>query len=456
MKRFLINPRSGPALVATAALLAGCGGGGGSSSLAPPQQQGSSTAQYPTSKLVISFAAGTSSSSNVRAPKYVSPSTTQLRVTVNTINGTAAPSGAPFDTTTALSTTGGSPNCTISGGTETCTISVITPPGSVNYTFSAEDATPVVLATLTKTLSNTAGNGNLLPVTLQGVVSIVEITAASLHADDTSHATTGEPVTVTAFDHDLNQIVDGTTPANYANPIKLTDNDPTAATKLVVNGGTPSSTVVVTKPSDVVTLVYSGLAVNPVSITPSDTAASPFNPIDGGLYANTVASVVDDITLTGTLDDTTAHNPNASPSDPNYGQQTLFFAQASGSQTIGAAELGYTDAPFGRQFVVDMGNGTGGTCGTGGGVVTVTNPNTPATTFTVNATGTGICKMRIKETGAGYPLTNHAANTSGSETHDGTFWVSVTSANVNVTGIGRQTSATNARLPRNGIHAHVR
>ena len=49
----------------------------------------------------------------------------------------------PADTLVALTTTGGSPNCTVAAGTETCTVPVSTPPGSVNYTFTIVDGSQI-------------------------------------------------------------------------------------------------------------------------------------------------------------------------------------------------------------------------------------------------------------------------------------------------------------------------
>jgi hypothetical protein len=415
--------------IAALILLAGCGGGGSSPATGPAQtpQTPNQTAPLQNSiNLTVSFpVGGKSSSSSKRAPQYVSPSSTKIVVTVNSVNSGAVPSWVPATTSTTLNTGAGG-NCTVSGGTETCTIPVAAPPGSVNYTISAEDGSNNVLATVTTTITIVQGTNNTPNnvVTLQGVVKTVSVTGAALTAD--TPANTGTPpgniLTVTAEDADSNQIVNGTVSANYANPITLTDNDATGSTKLSVNGGTASSAVTVNNPSDVVRVIYSGQAANNISITASGTG------ISGG---GTISTNVSDIVFTGTTDDTTANGGLAA--DPNYGQQTVFFAQPSGSQNVSASEAGYTDSPYSKQFVAVPSGGCSGVAS-----ITPASPST-ATTFTVTALGVGICSVRLEETGSGYPITQHTANTSGSETHDGTFWVSVTSANFTINGKRHQT-----------------
>jgi hypothetical protein len=420
MHRFANRSLSVLTFVACAALLAACGGGGGASSspaAAPTAFPTSAPQAIQRATLVITFPVAQHSSSNRKSPQYISPSTTQMEVKVNTINGVAAPSGAPFDTTTTLTV---GTNCTVSAGTETCTLSVIAPPGSVNYTFNDSDGTHT-LATATATFTNTVGTNNSLSVTLQGIVSTVTVSGAALAANSTSYATTGEVLTVNAMDADGNNIVNGSTSANYANPVTLTDNDATGQTQLSVNGGTAASSVITTNPSDAVKLTYTGKAINNFTITASGT----------GISGSSIISVsVNDVTLTGTTNDDAAHGGLST--DPNWGQQTLFFTQPSGTQNVTAAELGWSNAPYNQQFDLVPGNGTGNTCGTLGGIATFSA--SPATTFTITAHGTGICSVRLEEHGTGYPLTNHTANTSGSPTHDGTFWISVTTADITVNG----------------------
>ena len=407
-------------LAASLVALAGCGGGGGggaatSPGVVPPQPStapSSAPGATPTANLRLTFALPKSKSSIGVKPSYVSPNSTKIDVKVNSVNGGAPPSWVPADTVTALDFTPTTGNCTASGGTATCTIAVPAPPGTVNYTFSVEDGSSNVLATITVSETMTQGVTNSITVTLQGVVSTVTVSGASLAANDTSHATTGETLTVAAFDASGAQIVNGTTSANYSNPFTLTDNDASGQTKLSLNGGTAASSVVVSNPSDVVTLVYTGQAANGFTVSASGTG------ITGG---GTIATTVNDVTFTGTTNDDAAHGGLST--DTNWGQQTLFFSSPSGSQTISGAELGFTNTPFSKLFDVTLAAGCSGIATVSAG---------PATTFTVTATGVGVCSGRLSEHGTGYPLTGHTANASGSPTHDGTFWISVTGSSFSV------------------------
>jgi hypothetical protein len=415
MNRFGNRSLSVFTFVASATLLAACGGGGASSPAAPTGLPTSAPQGIQRANLTITFPVGHHTSSNRKSPQYISPSTTEMVVVVNTVNGGLPPGGATISVTYALTV---GTNCTLSSGTETCTLSVLAPPGSVNYTFNATDGTNT-LSTLTTTIVNTLGTNNMPSITLLGVVSTVTISGATLSASDTSHATTGETLTVSAFDADGNQIVSGSTPATYNNPITLTDNDATGQTQLSVNGNAAANSVVVNNPSDVVKLTYTGQATNAFTITASGTGISG---------SGTISASVFDIAFSGTTNDDAAHGGLST--DPNWGQQTLFFTTTSGSQVIDPTELGYSTSPFDEQFAIAVSAGCAGIATASAG---------PAISFTITAAGSpGICSAQVKERGAGYPLTNHTANTSGNPTHDGTFWISVTSSDVTVNAKRRQ------------------
>jgi hypothetical protein len=414
---------SGALAVLAAISLAGCGGGGSSGSpgtvappTAAPPDGALTTNGTNTAQLTIRFAApGTTTANLQRSPKFVSPSTSQITVTVNLVNGATPPAWVtPNPQTTALVV---GTNCTLSVGTETCTIPVMAPPGTVNYTFAVGDGTHT-LATLTANETLSQGTSNSLSVTLQGIASTVAVSGASIVANSNIGS---EVLTVDASDVDGNVIAP---PGNYNNPITLTDNDATGVTTLSVNGGAGAPSVVVNAPSDVVALKYNGQAINNFTITATGTG------IAGG---GTITSNVDDITFTGTtLDDAGEGGLNT---DPNWGQQTLFFATNSGAQTITGAELGFTGGIYNKTFIADPGttvSTTGGTCGTGASAVASVSGTSP--TFTITAQNVGVCSIRFKESGTGYPIVQHAANVAGSPTHDGTFWVSVTSASIGING----------------------
>jgi hypothetical protein len=425
-------------IIALAALaaLAGCGGGGGSSTPATTQQQ-QPTQQSPTTvNMTVTFPASVRSGSgagraaqSARSPKFVSPNTAQIRVVVNTVNTAAPPSWVATNTVTpVIYSPAANFNCTVSGGTATCTIPVAAPPGVVNYTITAEDSGGAhVLARHTQDVTIVQGTTNTPTFTLNGVVATVNVSLPALTANTSQ---SGATVTWSALDASGAQIVGGTT---FENAITLTDTDATGQTQLHVNGGSGAITVQVTKPTDAVTLDYTGQADNPFSVNASGT---------GITGSGSVTPTVFDVTFTGTtLDNAGAGGVNT---DPNWSEPTLFFAQPSGSQNVTGVETGFTNAPYSQQFVLDEGPNSAPWCAyyaANTGAIATFSPLSPttATTFTITAAKEGVCKVRLKEAGTGYPITTHPAPANATDTtHDGTFWVSVTSATFTVNGHRRQ------------------
>jgi hypothetical protein len=285
----------------------------------------------------------------------------------------------------------------------------------VNYTISAYDANGVkqgpALSTFTGNVNVPEGSTNTLSVTLNGVPASVTVTGTSL-VPDTANAS-GETLTVAVLDASGAQIV---SPGKYANPITLTDNDATLQTSLSLNGAAGASAIEVTDPTDVVTLPYTGQVVNPFTITGAGIGLTTG-------VVGTIGAASNDIAFTGTTLDTTV--VGGLNTDPNYGAQTVFFAQTNGTANFSATELGYTDAPFSQAFDVTLSAGCAGVASTSPG---------PQTSFTVTALGVGVCSGSLTEHGTGYPITSHPASVVGSPTEDGTFWISVSSASIGVNG----------------------
>jgi hypothetical protein len=422
--------------IAALVLLAGCGGGGSSPATSPAPK----TPQQPTGtpqsvNMTIKFPIGATPSSSKRAPQYVSPNSTQIRVQINSVtnngnttNAGSLPSWIPTDVTTQLTFGGGSPNCTVTGGTATCTIAVAAPPGTVNYTITAEDAVPHALARKTLDVPINQGINNAVNVTLLGIVAHVNISLPALTADT---AATGATVTWSALDASGAQIVG---PDNFENPITVTDGDLTGQTTLHVDGGAANTVQTLSKPGNALTLDYTGQADNPFSITASGTGISG---------SGSVTPTVFDITFTGTtLDDA---NHGGLSGDPNWSQPTVFFSGTSGSQNVGAAEKGWTQPPstlsFNNQFDLDAtGDGSANWCNTGSNVNIASFSRVDAKTFMVTASHVGVCEVRFVEHGTGYPITTHSARSGSTDTtHDGTFWVSVTSGTFTINGKRHQT-----------------
>lgn len=405
--------------VAALFLLAGCGGGGGGvSPITTPPVPGHPTLQQATLKITFPVNPGTASSA--RSPQYVSPNSNSIKVTVNTVNG-AAPEAwvTPNPFLATLTTTGGSPNCTVSGGTETCTLTNVTaPPGTVNYTFgvyASTDGSGTALATATVNETVVQGILNNFSVTLDGVATTLATNVT------TTALTANSPLT----QNDIVQVKDpsgarivGTAPFDGGATVTVTDNDTSGQTSLQAGTGGGSATTcsanscTLSHGADTVNFVYSGRAVSGTGSPPVDnftiTVTSSAAPTQTANVSITDLPITYDVT---TLDDT-AHGGQAG--DPNYNQPTLFFAATGQSSGFNAAELGWSNAPYSQTFTTAFDSTT---CGSGASAVATINPST-GTSFTVTSQNPGICKLTVSD-GVGQSKI---------------LWISVTTSNFSVNG----------------------
>jgi hypothetical protein len=406
-------------------LAAGCGGGGGSNSAPPPTQPTMAPTAGPQAlakaTLTLVFPVSATQSAAKR-PRYISSNSANVDVLITSVNAAAPPSWATADQVTALTTTGGSPNCTVSGGLETCTVPISTPAGNVGYTMTVTDASKNPLSTVAFTQSITQGGNNAITATLQGIAQTVFLSTGPFTANG------GSPVgsTATVLDASGAQIVDGSTyHPLFAQPYTLTVNDPSGQVTLTVGTQTNVTTASVDSPFRPIQVNYTGRAINPFTITDNTSAFAALdanmNSLPTGSGTGNFTTTVNDIVLTGTTIDTTT-----APTDPNYQQQTVFFSQTSGTAGVSATESGWTTSPFNLKFdlVLDPTTCTG---------VATASPSGASTSFTITAAGsTGICKARFVEdtTQPGTPITGHPGAPQGTgPTKDGTFWISVSAAN---------------------------
>ncbi len=402
--------------VAALFLLAGCGGGGGGVSPITTPVPGHPALQQATLKITFPVNPGTASSA--RSPQYVSPNSNSIKITVNTVNSAAPESWVtpnPFVAT--LTTTGGSPNCTLSGGTETCTIvNVPAPPGTVNYTFgvyASTDGSGTALAQATVNETVTQGILNTFNVTLDGVASalVANVTTTALTAN--SPLTQNDIVKVN--DPSGARIV-GTAPFDNGATVTVTNNDTSGQTSLVAGTGGGSATTcsanscTLSHGADTVNFVYTGRAVAGSGSPPVDsftiTVTSSAAPTQTANVTITDLPITYSVT---TLDDT-AHGGQAG--DPNYNQPTLFFAATGNSQGFTASELGWSNAPYSQTFSTAFDSTT---CGSGASAVATITPST-GTSFTVTSQNPGICKLTVSD-GVGQSKI---------------LWISVTTSNFNV------------------------
>jgi hypothetical protein len=383
--------------IVAVALLAGCGGGGANAPGAPAGNPAAQPAQkLQQATLRISFPVGSATAGKQRKPDYVSPNANSLKITVNTVNGGAPPAYVvPNPFVAPLTTTGGTPNCTVSGGMETCTVTnVPAPPGTVNYTFgvyASTDGSGTALSTATVNETVVQGIANTFSVTLSGVATTIVANVP------TTNLTANSPLTQT----DVVQVNDpsgarivGTAPFSGGTTVTVTDNDTSGQTSLQAGTGGGSmttctgNTCTLAHGADTVNFVYSGRAA-----APSPTDSFTLTASGTGLSTQTVNAKITDLPITfdvTTLDDT-AHGGQAG--DPNYNQPTLFFASTGQTSGFNAAELGWSNAPYSQAFTTALDSAS---CGSGASAVATVTPST-GTSFMATSQNPGICKFTVSD-----------------------------------------------------------
>jgi hypothetical protein len=273
-------------------------------------------------------------------------------------------------------------------------------PGNLSSTATCKIALSDGTSTVNVNVCNTAaGSGGTNIIITQGAgpctpppppstpVQTVTMTDPGLTA-----GTPSTPVLPAVYKDAGNNTINGA----FTNPVTLTDNDSSGGTQLTVNGGAPGAAVVVNNSSDVVRIVYSGLAELPFTITPSGTGVTG--------TTKTITPALNAIVLGGAL-----QTDNIDNTKPSFGQQTVIFNQASGSQNVTASEAGWSNSPYNNTFTLTPINAGNSTCSSvasfGAGSL-----SGGVETWAVTATGPGFCKATV-------------ADGVGQSTF---FWVSVT------------------------------
>ncbi|HTX57575.1 MAG TPA: hypothetical protein VMD47_10810, partial [Candidatus Acidoferrales bacterium] len=349
------------ALVAIAALLAGCGGGGSTPSVVsqPPAQQKAQDVNV-SFTIVVPTASGAKLR---RVPNYVSASTKSASIAV----GSATPATV---------------NCTT-----TCSGTVSAPVGSDTFTVNLYDATNGtgnLLSTGTLMQTIVANTANSVNVTFNGVVNSLAVAIANVVTPGTAGSV---GVTVSALDADGNTIVG---PGVYVNAsgtpvtIALSNSD--------TSGNSTLSQTSITQPATGIELNYTAaFDVNPMI----SASASGFTTANAAvafpaptLTALSTPSGMAGATLSETVigtnfvsgSTTVAVNANVTVSSVNVTSSTSLTA----SFVIGGG------APFGQQNVTaTTNNGASNTfsldVATSGIIVTAltdANPGSPAGTGT--------------------------------------------------------------------------
>ena len=209
----------GISLLALALAIAGCGGGGTPSAL-PPSSGGGASLARSSAAMTFHFPAPTMAS-GARPPKYLSPNTTSIVITLTALNG-SPPSPAIPPTTIAVAPGQGSCSAVTSGGFS-CTATVGAVAGNDTFLIQAYDSSGALLSSGSITVAVSPGTTTVVktPFVLGGNATAFAIASPSPNpaigvaatgasvtlypiADNAPHSIT---VTVAAFDASKSEIV---------------------------------------------------------------------------------------------------------------------------------------------------------------------------------------------------------------------------------------------------------
>ena len=355
-----------------AAALAACGGGGASGSL-PATNAPSSNGTRPSAAMTFHFPAP-STASGARAPKYLSPNTTSVTITITAVNG-VPPNPAIPPTTIAVAPGQGTCTAVVSGGFS-CTATVGAVAGSDTFLIQAYDSSGTLLSSgsITVAVNPTGTTTVTTPLVLGGVsasTTFVEpspgpqsdgsaLTTAGTWippADGTARTLT---ISVVAKDASGNLIVG---PLATPIPIALTDPSGGTLSDTISPSANANGTAIVAVPATV-TLKYSGAAyytaaspapgtlvlgsgsgattidITPLQATPSISLANatvgvPFTVTATEANASTLTFTATAASSGGTFE---AACPGATP--PPTGATTLSCSTTSGSVAFNVAPTG--------------------------------------------------------------------------------------------------------------------
>ena len=242
-------------------ILAGCAGSGKS----VPAGNSAAPLSLVRTTVSINIAAG-AGAQGVR-PKYVSPSTLGVAITI--YGALATPPPGP---TTVANLSTGSSLCTSNpDGSRTCTVSVLAPIGNDNFIVTTYDQPPLgtapqgnILSTTTLQFVIVAGQTNTVPLTLNGVPATIVLSPPGFLVPP--NQTNTFAFNVNAKDAAGNYIIG---PGNYTQPIALAiTNDPSHTISL-------STTSIASPATTSVTGTYNGGSLPGIAtITGSATGAS--------------------------------------------------------------------------------------------------------------------------------------------------------------------------------------
>ena len=368
------------ALILSCALWS-CSGGAGANGVAalnpiastPPV---SSTAPGPvaaSARFTITVPSQSSvTASSARTPKYVSPATQSIIITLVSVGGIPF-TGSPASIATNLSTL--NPACT--GTTSlTCTVTAAAVVGSDVFSVVTYDsaqtvpfttATGNVLSQARLSVAVVAGpNVVTTPLALNGVPASFTITPP---AGTAGTAFSGPQAVIVAVKDAAGNTIVG----SYANPVTLSDDDLSGATTLATSGSDNPAAGELLSSGDMATLTYTGLAIAPPAIR-----ASASNATSGsGAFAPSLQPIV--------VTTSDAQNPSFAGVD-------LYATSGAGSSgSFNVAEAGWTNSPYNKPFTIVASGG----CSTIASVAP--SSGTSFTATVAGSAGAGTCTAALSD-----------------------------------------------------------
>ena len=255
------------AIAAAVLALSACGGGGGGAVSAPAAPTSApTTAGYVTPQFTIVIPAQTPASvRGRRAPQFISGATASITITI-----TNPPAGlTPTSVTTNISAGSCNSGCTVSGPPS--------PPGQLdNYTlvtYDGSNGTGNALDTGTVSLTPVAGQANSASVTLKGIPATIVISGVP---NNFAAGTAGQSAALTVVVTDADgRPITGT----YASPVTINAPDPNSlgVTLTGTNPGCAGHCATLNGSADSVSLLYGGVAENPITLTSAATGVTGAN-----------------------------------------------------------------------------------------------------------------------------------------------------------------------------------
>jgi hypothetical protein len=324
------------AALCAAGFLAGCSGAAPNGSPLPgghPASAGSAFGDTPRrSQAKLTLTIPPRQSERGKHPGFISPGTQSVVVIVN--------AGKPQ----VFNTTLGSPNCTGSSAVRrprkiglTCSFLVTVPYGKDTFvvnTFSNAKGRGAILDRGNAVVTIDPGSTSPVSITLDGVPASLVIGGLPPGTAGTAFPAP-QSFIVSVKDADSNVII-----GTYTTPISLTDGDANGATTIATAGSDNPPAGELRSSSDTVTLDYTGLAIVPATIRATAAGATS--------GTRSFAPKLQPPTLSAGCAQTTDACADGTSSAPGSVQ----FTTVGDTANLTPGEIGWTNAPYFRKFVL--------------------------------------------------------------------------------------------------------